>query len=228
MKGDIFISYSRYDIEAVSQIVELLRATREDLVFQDSTSIKPAQKWEQKIEEAVDKSNLFILFWCGHSSTSYAVIREYNRALEKDKNILPVLLDDTPLKPALATYQALDFRKTIRHQDFDLLVNKPKANLPLPIIPILILLFLIVMTIIFRQDIFPFFKRYVWLIAGVLSISVAGYFARRLVLKKSVVANRKIIISRREIQVVVSKEDIKELITELNRRIPTDTKTPGR
>ena len=109
MPASIFVSYSHEDIGLVQPVVRLLRAT-EDLVFQDLDSIKPGRKWRREIEEALYTAQLVILFWCYHSSRSAEVRREYEFALTTGKDVLPVLLDTTPLPEPLNEFQWVDFR----------------------------------------------------------------------------------------------------------------------
>src|SRR5215813_13565937 len=112
MPTSIFVSYSHQDVGLVQPVVRLLRAT-EDLVFQDLDSIKPAKKWRREIEEALYAAQLFVLFWCYHSSRSAEVRKEYELALTTGKDVLPVLLDTTPLPQQLNEFQWVDFRQFV-------------------------------------------------------------------------------------------------------------------
>src|SRR5262245_69363 len=109
MPASIFVSYSHQDIGLVQPVVRLLRAT-EDLVFQDLDSIKPGRKWRREIGGALYAAHLVVLFWCYHSSRSAEVRREYELALTTGKDVLPVLLDTTPLPEQLNEFQWVDFR----------------------------------------------------------------------------------------------------------------------
>lgn len=91
-------------------VVGLLRATK-DLVFQDIDNIRPGRKWRRQIEEALHGANLIVLFWCYHSSRSMEVKKEYKVALSTGKDVLPVLLDATPLPEELNEFQRVDFRQ---------------------------------------------------------------------------------------------------------------------
>jgi hypothetical protein len=112
MPDSIFVSYSHQDIGLVQPVVRLLRAT-EDLVFQDLDSIQPGKRWRREIAEALDAAQLFILFWCYHSSRSVEVRKEYELALTTGKDVLPVLLDTTPLPEQLNEFQRVDFRHLV-------------------------------------------------------------------------------------------------------------------
>jgi hypothetical protein len=106
----IFVSYSHEDAALVTPVVRLLRAT-EGLVFQDSDSIGPGKRWRQELDAALVGADLIVVFWCRHSSRSAEVRREYAAAITAGKNVLPVLLDSTPVPENLSEFQWVDFRE---------------------------------------------------------------------------------------------------------------------
>src|SRR5215510_11743229 len=110
MPVPIFVSYSRQDAGLVKPVVGLLRATK-DLVFQDVDGVMPGKRWRPQIEEALRVAPLIVLFWCYHSSRSAEVRKEYELALSTGKDVLPVLLDATPLPKELNEFQWVDFRQ---------------------------------------------------------------------------------------------------------------------
>jgi len=57
------------------------------------------------------------LFWCCHSSSSAEVKKEYLQAIAAGKIIVPVLLDNTPLNPEVAQYQAVDLRGALGNHE---------------------------------------------------------------------------------------------------------------
>jgi hypothetical protein len=105
----IFVSYSRNDIKLVEPIVRILRINTQH-VFYDADSIEPGEKWQEKINAAISGATLLVLFWCKHSDQSEEVKQEYTVALRNGKQILPVLLDNTPLRAELSEFQWIDFR----------------------------------------------------------------------------------------------------------------------
>jgi hypothetical protein len=117
MPVSIFVSYSHQDSGLVKPVVGLLRGTK-DLVFQDIDNIRPGTKWRRQIEDALHAAHVFVLFWCYHSSRSTEVKKEYKLALSTGKDVLPVLLDTTPLPDELNEFQWVDFRQLVgsRHQ----------------------------------------------------------------------------------------------------------------
>src|SRR5215470_11931992 len=112
MPASIFVSYSHRDAGLVKPVVGLLRATK-GLVFQDVEAVQPGSRWRPQIEEALGVAHLIVLFWCYHSSRSSEVRKEYELALSTGKDVLPVLLDATPLPKELDEFQWVDFRQFV-------------------------------------------------------------------------------------------------------------------
>jgi len=103
----------------VTPVVRLLRATK-DFVFLDSDTIQAGRKWRAEIAGALRNASLVVVFWCRHSSESSEVETEYQAAIAAEKDILPVLLDSTPMARALMEFQWIDFRELAREQHLDL------------------------------------------------------------------------------------------------------------
>lgn len=115
-KYGVFISYCHEDAQYVSPIVEIISASRPDLVFQDTKAIVKGKKWGPQLQEALEQASLVIVFWCKHSAHSQYVKDEYEKAIQSRKDILPVLLDDCDLDPELADYQWIDLQNVTTHQ----------------------------------------------------------------------------------------------------------------
>lgn len=109
---DIFISYSRLDRNIIAPIVELLRIA-DTSVFRDEDSVRPGKKWLIAIHESLNSCRTVVLFWSAAAAESKWVESEYQKAIELNKDIVPVLLDDTPLIEELCQYQWIDFRALI-------------------------------------------------------------------------------------------------------------------
>jgi hypothetical protein len=106
---NVFVSYSHADASLVAPVVKLLRVNK-SLVFQDTDSIQAGKRWRSQIAEALAKSDLVVVFWCNHASQSEEVSKEWKSAIEQEKDLLPLLLDATPLPPKLTDFQWIDFR----------------------------------------------------------------------------------------------------------------------
>lgn len=110
---NIFVSYSPADNELVSAIVSLLCASNGELVYCDADSIRTSSRWREELATAVAEANVVLVFWCHHSNTSYEVRKEFAVALEQGKDVLPLLLDATPLPSKLADRRCIDFRSRV-------------------------------------------------------------------------------------------------------------------
>jgi hypothetical protein len=124
--ANIFISYSHEDSDLVSPVVQLLHLNA-SFVFQDITGIRLGKKWQKEIDEALTKADIVIVFWCFHASCSDAIKSEWTTAIKHDKDVLPLLLDATPVPTELSEYQWIDFRATVGGNH-----NKEKTEAPAP------------------------------------------------------------------------------------------------
>jgi TIR domain len=98
--SSLFISYSRKDLNVVQQLEQALLA-KDHAVWRDQENIYGGQRWPKAIGEAIASRDFFLLVWSQYAASSYFVEFEWNTALALKKVILPCLLDDTPLPPAL-------------------------------------------------------------------------------------------------------------------------------
>jgi len=114
----LFVSYSRHDEPFIAAVVDLLRLT-DTKVFRDRDSIRAGDKWRAAIQKAIQQSTECLIFWCAHSATSTEVGREVELALEFRKQLIPVLLDDSPLNGLLQDFQAIDMRAFQPHVPAD-------------------------------------------------------------------------------------------------------------
>ena len=132
MTVDVFISYSHHDTALVSPVVKLLRINQ-SLVFHDVDSIEPGKKWREEITDALASARLVVLFWCIHSSKSKEVKAEYWAAIQSEKDVLPVILDATPLPEELKAFQWIDFRDAFKpHDSFSERARTLQAPPPAP------------------------------------------------------------------------------------------------
>ena len=113
----LVISYSRIDQPQVRAVVKLLQGalgTIEKTVFWDD-DFEPGESWFQQISESIDGAQQLFVFWCSHSASSKQVKREFLYAIGKNKRVVPVLLDSTPLANELKEIAGIDLRTTFRH-----------------------------------------------------------------------------------------------------------------
>jgi hypothetical protein len=109
---NVFVSYSHADAVLVAPVVQLLRVNK-SLVFQDTDGIQPGKRWRGEIAKALAESNLVVVFWCDHACRTTEVATEWKGAIEQEKDVLPLLLDATPLPSELGQFQWIDFRGTV-------------------------------------------------------------------------------------------------------------------
>jgi hypothetical protein len=133
---NVFVSYSHADASLVAPVVRLLRVNQ-SLVFQDTDGIPPGKRWRDEIAKALAQSNLVVVFWCHHAFRSNEVSTEWRAAIEQDKDLLPLLLDATPLPSELGNFQWIDFRGTVgtNHSAIDSPADdvQPRAAPPRPV-----------------------------------------------------------------------------------------------
>jgi len=113
----LVISYSRVDQPQVRALVSLLKASLQDVeraVFWDE-QFESGELWFEQLKAHIDAAPQLFIFWCDHSNASAQVRREFTYALETNKRVVPVLLDDTPLVAELAPIHGIDLRGAIRH-----------------------------------------------------------------------------------------------------------------
>lgn len=108
-ESHVFASYSRVDEWLVTPIVHVIRAVGVS-VFQDIDSIPYGKRWRPVIESSVQSASTVLVFWCNHSQASKEVRKEWELAVTSGKDVVPTLLDDTPIAPRLSEFQFVDLR----------------------------------------------------------------------------------------------------------------------
>ena len=97
VRNQIFVSYSRNDSEKVWKLKEHIEKTiKRSSVWLDQEDIRAGDLWRRQIVEAIEDCRLFIPFLSWHSIHSDNVRRELDIARNRNKPILPVLLDLQP------------------------------------------------------------------------------------------------------------------------------------
>ncbi|MGO9987009.1 MAG: toll/interleukin-1 receptor domain-containing protein, partial [Rhodomicrobium sp.] len=100
-----FLSYASGDRGEVLKRAQALRAAGINF-FQDILSLNPGERFEKKIHEHIDNSDLFMLFWSRHALASKWVQKEAEYALECQKknseglpDIVPIMLENLKQAP---------------------------------------------------------------------------------------------------------------------------------
>lgn len=89
--SDLFISYSRLDLDRVEKLAQVLE--RAGLSVWWDRRIKSGESFDRVIENAIAEAKAVIVAWSRHSTNSSWVRAEAGFALEKSK-LVPVRLDD--------------------------------------------------------------------------------------------------------------------------------------
>jgi hypothetical protein len=108
----IFISYARKDEAVALQLTDDLTG-RGIQTWIDQVNIRPGQRWDKMVQEALLQAPLMLLLLSHGSSYSENVADEYHYFLQNQKTIIPVLISDFEMKDMpyrLSRFQYIDFR----------------------------------------------------------------------------------------------------------------------
>jgi hypothetical protein len=104
-----FVSYAHEDSDRVFPLLELLVDAGLPVWFDEG--INPGNPWRDELARAIDRCGLFLYFVTPASAASRNCQRECGYALDHDKPLLAVHLEETPLpsglKLSLADQQAI-------------------------------------------------------------------------------------------------------------------------
>ncbi|MEP7288873.1 MAG: toll/interleukin-1 receptor domain-containing protein [Chloroflexota bacterium] len=104
--SQIFISYSRLDLDFVQKIVEQLRR-RNYRVWLDKTNIKPGSKWQEAITSGVKASTGMIAFLSPNSVVSEWCGIEIDTALDAGLTVIPYVYRKCDLPSRLKSINAI-------------------------------------------------------------------------------------------------------------------------
>jgi hypothetical protein len=92
---DIFISHSKLDKPVADAVVHSLEANgmRCWIAPRD---ISPGKSWSEAIIDGLDQSTVFVLIYSSNANESQHVLREVERAISKNKIVIPFRLEDVP------------------------------------------------------------------------------------------------------------------------------------
>ena len=110
--NEIFFSYSRRDSEFVGQMADELQARGVD-VWVDTGEILAGEAWRHSIVEAIRNCKVFIIVLSPSSVASENVTKELTLAEQYDKRVLPLVIENVEIPPAL-DYQLAG----LQHQTF--------------------------------------------------------------------------------------------------------------
>lgn len=102
-RKSVFISYSREDIayarKLYSQLIEFRSLDDQHKVFFDESRLKPGDEWQERIEQALNEADVFVLLISDHFLNSGYCMRieadhALRRKLDRDAEVFLVLLSD--------------------------------------------------------------------------------------------------------------------------------------
>jgi WD40 repeat protein len=93
-----FVSYKRDEIDQVREFVDALKQKQKYccMVWIDQDKLIPGSDWRRSIEKAIDYADAVLLMLSPSAVQSVHVRAEIAYALEKDKNIIPIMLQPVP------------------------------------------------------------------------------------------------------------------------------------
>lgn len=105
----VFLSYARRDLSFALKLEQALQ-NRGISVWRDQKDLGAGDLWAKKTGDALASSDQFVLVWSQEAARSSNVTFEWNAALNANKRIIPIFVDDTPLPPFLLGITAVDGR----------------------------------------------------------------------------------------------------------------------
>jgi|GEM_PF-2439575 len=94
MSNHVFVSHSHKDAPAAALIVEALEK-RGVACWMAPRDVAPGGSYAESILNAIEGACCFVLIYSEHSNVSSHVLREVERALKFDLNIVPIRFDDS-------------------------------------------------------------------------------------------------------------------------------------
>ena len=120
-KRKLFVSYSRADTEYVSKLVKSLRKVGFDVWF--DKNIRTGDEWDDVIELEIKNSDAMVLILSKSSVNSNNVKDEMSYAMQLNKGIHPVKIEECDVPMRLARKQYTDFTQTGYDQGMNKLVD---------------------------------------------------------------------------------------------------------
>lgn len=107
----LFFSYSRDDSEFVLKLAHQLRDAGAS-IWLDQLDIAPGNHWDSTIEEALQRSGYLLVFLSKTSVESNNVMDEVSFAVEEQKTVVPVIIEDCEIPFRLRRLQQANFSES--------------------------------------------------------------------------------------------------------------------
>jgi len=113
--SQVFISYSRLDLEFVQRLANALEAAQIDS-WLDQHDIEPAADWRERIQAGIESADNFIFVISPDSVQSKECRHELDQAIQNGKRLIPILYRETPsnlIHPSLGAFNWVFFREEV-------------------------------------------------------------------------------------------------------------------
>lgn len=110
----VFVSYVRSDADFALQLACDLKAAGV-AAWIDQIDIPPGDRWDAAIEKALSRSECVVVVLSRASVLSANVMDEVSFALDEQKRVLPVMVEECPVPMRLRRLQFIDFSN--KHQE---------------------------------------------------------------------------------------------------------------
>ncbi|MDX1377307.1 MAG: TIR domain-containing protein [Anaerolineales bacterium] len=117
-QGLIFISYSRTNRGFALELAKELKASG-FLVWLDQLDIPTGARWDDEIEKALTNCEIFMVILTPQSIASHNVKDEIGYAIDSNKRILPILLEQANVPFRLRRFQYVDFTNKSNNEGID-------------------------------------------------------------------------------------------------------------
>ncbi len=108
-QGSLYISCSSSDQPAARRVAAIVGSLGYVSKASGDEAYPPDSTWPSSIGQAIEERDVVLLLWSKHAANSAAVQFEWSAALALQKPIIPCLLDETPLAPALSALTRIGF-----------------------------------------------------------------------------------------------------------------------
>ena len=113
----LMISYSRTDSKFVDRLEKDLKKRGYKDVWVDRRKLEGGQQWDIEIQNAIDKCDVLLLVLSPAALDSPFVKQEYERAIEKGKQVIPLRYHPTStLPPDLAQLQQINIQADVNFE----------------------------------------------------------------------------------------------------------------
>jgi hypothetical protein len=115
----IFISYSSNNRGFALELAQELKASGFRVWF-DQLDIPKGSRWDDEIEKALSQCEIFLVILTKQSIESHNVKDEVGYAIDSNKRILPILLEEVNVPFRLRRFQYVDFTTKSNNEGIDL------------------------------------------------------------------------------------------------------------